>query len=222
MWPHGSRGCGWWWPVPSWEQLPEASWGSCVEPPDGGSPELRWGRSPERTGTGGGAGLIPCYWHPESERYGRVGENNIHKFRQWENKGRGVRQVKSTVVYFSFVLQNSPVPLLPWQKQLWGKTPALSEKRPSSPPETAGPPATRTGELFSSSLSQERMISVCFHCHIYRGRRKFGLPLDTRALLSKMMYVLCHIIWRFKGQFPTWKRAEETILVQGLVRVKGL
>lgn len=179
MWPHGSRGCGWWWPVPSWEQLPETSWGSCVEPPDGGSPELPWGRNPERIGTGGGAGLIPCYWHSESERYGRVGENNIHKFRQWENKGRGVRQVQSTVVHFSCVFQNSPVPLIPRQKQLWGKIPALSEKRPSSPPETAGSPATRTGELFSSSLSQERMIAVCFHCHVYRGKRKFGLPLDT-------------------------------------------
>lgn len=32
-----------------------------------------------------------------------MGENNIHKFRQWENKGREASQVQSTVVYFSCV-----------------------------------------------------------------------------------------------------------------------
>lgn len=79
-------------------------------------------------------------------------------------------------------MNNSPVLLMPRQKQLWEKTPALSERKPSSPRETGGPSGTRTAELLSSSLSEDcwlRRTSVCFqvqsHNHCVEGtiRRKY-------------------------------------------------
>lgn len=61
---------------------------------------------------------------------------------------------------------NSPVLLMTRQKQLWGKTPAQSEKKPWSPLVTAGSQDTRTEQLFSISVSEgghSKATSVDYH-----------------------------------------------------------
>lgn len=78
--PHGPTDCQWHLPVSSWELLPAAGWGSCAEPPDGGSPEYRSGCIRAKIGTGWGADLAPCRVYPVA----RQREHGISETWNWD------------------------------------------------------------------------------------------------------------------------------------------